>query len=1397
LISRLKHESAALLVLLLIPLAWFGPVVLGGKTLLPADNLYSFEPWSTFAAEQGVGIPHNELLNDLILENYAWKLLIREGIESRQLPLWNPYIFSGVPFLAAGQHSALYPLSLLFYILPLSKAYGIFTWLSIALAGLNMYIFGRVLRLRRSAALLAGLVFMFSGFFLVSVVFQMIIAAAAWLPLFLACIEIIVRRQEEKGDVDYSPVPYIVVGTLVLGIQTLAGHAEITYYTLLVAAFYALWRLLQLRKVIGSIKRPLRLAAWMLVMVLLGLALGGVQFIPMIELLTSSHREGSVTYADVVGWAWPARQILTFFIPNFLGNPSHHSYYDIWTRSLQQPFSTSGESVRSVFWGVKNYVEGGNYLGILAWPLALLGVVLPAIKRRNGESGSGQRASLLLAVLALLSLLFAFGTPLYAILYYGLPGYRQLHSAFRWVFPFTLSFAVLAGIGLNALLARLDERSHTESGPRPLISLLAWCSLLSGIGMLVALALSLVLPRPFVAFGQLVLDRSDLARAVFANGGAFWSYQAPGLLQFGLVAAVAGILLLWAARFHPPFSQFEVSAVRRNRARVRIWSTLAVGLVIADLWLFGFGFNPSTDPDLLSFTPPAVDFLRQDEGLWRFTTLIGPDEKTFNANVGMYYGFQDIRGYDSIIPRQYVEYMERIEPQAELLFNRIAPLSDVDSLESPLLDLLGVKYVLSTLQIPNSGYTLVYQGELNVYRNENALPRAFALVCEETTEGVDWPANFDPRSMLLLDATEGDQLISATAPSGSRIEHRLLSSCTMSPADVVSYGLAEVLIEASSASPAWLVLTDSHSSGWKAYTTRRDVPGAMEERVPIRRADGNFRAIELPAGDHSVRFHYMPRSFQLGLYSTFVSAMALLLLSGWWAWGRFYREPEGEGRTAQRVAKNTLVPMGMSLLNKGVDFVFAMLRLRVLSPAGEGSYTFAIGFYTLFEILIRFGLGTLLTREVAKARGQANRFFGNVMAIRLRLWLASLPIIALLCFVYYRWGDLFGQQSLTNEEALTIALFGLALLFASLSDAVTATFNAYEKMEFPAGIASAIALSKVALGALVLLPPLEWGFVGLGAVALLMNGIQALWLYLLLRQKLFTPELASDQPLRREMLGLSFPLMLNHLLATIFWRIDIWILRPLSGAASVGIYSAGLKWLDGLNVIPAYFTMAIFPVMSRLAHGSQESLIKAYRLALRLLIMIALPVMVFVLFTAEPLIQILGGAQYLPDSAIALRLLILSIPIGFANSVTQYVLIAIDQQRFLTKAFAIGVAFNLVANLIFIPKYGYRAAALILIPSELALLIPFSLRVKRHVAPIPWLDILWRPVISALIMAVVAYLLSGVSEFLAAIAGFVAGGGVLVLLGGFRHPDFDLFREALRRDRLLARWHSIRDRSSA
>ncbi len=74
------------------------------------------------------------------------------------------------------------------------------------------------------------------------------------------------------------------------------------------------------------------------------------------------------------------------------------------------------------------------------------------------------------------------------------------------------------------------------------------------------------------------------------------------------------------------------------------------------------------------------------------TSFEGPGTtKTFNANTAWLHGLQDVRGYDSIIPSQYVEYMKAIEPQGQLLYNRISPFYDPASLDDPLTDLLGVQ----------------------------------------------------------------------------------------------------------------------------------------------------------------------------------------------------------------------------------------------------------------------------------------------------------------------------------------------------------------------------------------------------------------------------------------------------------------------------------------------------------------------------------------------------------------------------------------------------------------------------------------------------------------------------------------------------------------------------------
>ncbi len=103
-----------------------------------------------------------------------------------------------------------------------------------------------------------------------------------------------------------------------------------------------------------------------------------------------------------------------------------------------------------------------------------------------------------------------------------------------------------------------------------------------------------------------------------------------------------------------------------------------------------------------------------------------------------------------------------------------------------------------------------------------------------------------------------------------------------------------------------------------------------------------------------------------------------------------HRATENE---AQTVAKNSIVPMILNLANKAVDFAFAMLYVRLLGPEGTGKYAFVVAMYGFFEIVSRYGLGTLLTRDVAADKNQSSRYLTNVLALRTLLWLVAMPVM--------------------------------------------------------------------------------------------------------------------------------------------------------------------------------------------------------------------------------------------------------------------------------------------------------------------------------------------------------------------------------------------------------------------
>src|SRR6185437_6445609 len=105
-------------------------------------------------------------------------------------------------------------------------------------------------------------------------------------------------------------------------------------------------------------------------------------------------------------------------------------------------------------------------------------------------------------------------------------------------------------------------------------------------------------------------------------------------------------------------------------------------------------------------------------------------------------------------------------------------------------------------------------------------------------------------------------------------------------------------------------------------------------------------------------------------------------------------------------------------------------------------------------------------------------------------------------------------------------------------------------------------------------------------------------------------------------------------------------------------------------------------------------------------------------------------------SANALRVLIWFLPISYVNGITQYVLIAVNRQRTITIAFASAVIFNLVANLILVPIYGYMAAA-VTVATEAVLFVPLSIAVHRYVGEFNWFRFAFRPTIAAIAMGAV------------------------------------------------------------
>lgn len=405
---------------------------------------------------------------------------LRQGI----IPLWNPHLYSGLPFAADAQSGLFYPVNLAVFLLTPNLTLKTLEYLAIFhfwLAGFGMYLFlrhGPQLNLRPLAALTGAIAFEFSDLFIVHFGNLNMIAVAAWLPLILLTFQLAIANR--RGG-------YALASGALLAIASLAGHVQITLFILLALGLYALWEFWGDKNHRGAAVRYLLLTG------LITVGLSALWLLPTLEMSRHTLR-ASLSYADAAAYSLNPAQLIGLLIPNYFGrDPALH-------------------------WGPFSRVETG-YIGVLTLLLAVIALALRA-----------DRQTRFMALLAGMSFLLALGDN--AILHGWLslsPGFGQFRAPARYILLLDFALATLAAGGLNHLLTPLTEAAGKTFGA--VLRALTW--ILGGLT---------VVSLPLAYYALLVTQ--DRNAEIFRRAQA----AATGVVTFAGLVAAGLILLHLAQR---------------------------------------------------------------------------------------------------------------------------------------------------------------------------------------------------------------------------------------------------------------------------------------------------------------------------------------------------------------------------------------------------------------------------------------------------------------------------------------------------------------------------------------------------------------------------------------------------------------------------------------------------------------------------------------------------------------------------------------------------------------------------------------------------------------------------------------------------------------------------------
>jgi hypothetical protein len=377
---RVYPDRAAAVAVTVAPVLYFLPALLQGRVLCPDDGLLQNVPFRAAAAQ-----------------------IIRAG----HLPLWDPYIFSGMPLLATAQVGIFYPLNWWYLLFSPATATNLMVIATYTVAALGSYLYARRTGASIAGAAVTSLAFQFGGALIGQISHINIVQTAAVMPWVLWSVERYAATSTFKRG---------AILAAFVAVQFFAGHQQAFVNSFLIITAYV---------VVMAISRPDLRKRYLTSLGFLagGPLLAAVQILPTFELLRRSERSAA-TYEFFTSFSMPRRFILTFVAPYVVGGGD-------------------GRLFRAPYVGPPFYPEMVGYVGMLTLMLVIIAVGLKPDIRAKFWS-----------VVALVCLLLAFGAyaPLgfYRLIYY-VPLLNLFRVPARHLMEVDFALAILAGRGLTIL----------------------------------------------------------------------------------------------------------------------------------------------------------------------------------------------------------------------------------------------------------------------------------------------------------------------------------------------------------------------------------------------------------------------------------------------------------------------------------------------------------------------------------------------------------------------------------------------------------------------------------------------------------------------------------------------------------------------------------------------------------------------------------------------------------------------------------------------------------------------------------------------------------------------------------------------------------------------------------